>query len=64
MIGGEDKADELHVMIQSDLSAKKIEEKITSIIDSVNNQSKKAYAKACMHLYSIRMNRQKRGSEN
>ncbi|VDO13806.1 unnamed protein product [Brugia timori] len=66
MIGGEEKADELHVMIQSDLAAKKIEEKITSIIDSIDNESKKAYAKAyltpCMHLHNIRMTRQKRGS--
>ncbi|EJD75821.1 ladder protein [Loa loa] len=66
MIGGEEKADELHVMIQSDLTAEKIEEKIISIIDSVDDQSKKAYAKAyvtpCMQLYSIRLSRQKRGS--
>nr|CRZ25179.1 BMA-NPA-1, isoform b [Brugia malayi] len=66
MIGGEEKADELHVMIQSDLAAKKIEEKITSIIDSIDNESKKAYAKAyltpCMHLHNIRMTRQKRGN--
>uniref|UniRef100_A0A1I7VUX1 MIF4G domain-containing protein n=1 Tax=Loa loa TaxID=7209 RepID=A0A1I7VUX1_LOALO len=64
MIGGEEKADELHVMIQSDLTAEKIEEKIISIIDSVDDQSKKAYAKAyvtpCMQLYSIRLSRQKR----
>uniref|UniRef100_A0A0R3RQE8 CARD domain-containing protein n=1 Tax=Elaeophora elaphi TaxID=1147741 RepID=A0A0R3RQE8_9BILA len=67
-IGGEEKARELQVMMQSDLAADKIEEKITSIIDSANDQTEKAHAKVyvtpCMQLYSTRVNRQKRGSEN
>ncbi|CAG9535638.1 unnamed protein product, partial [Cercopithifilaria johnstoni] len=64
MIDGEEKVHEL----QSELPAKKIEKKITSIIDFVTSQSEKAHdAKAfvtsCMNLYNIRMNRQKQGSE-
>lgn len=67
MIGGENKADELHVMAQSNLPTKKIEEKITSIIDSINDQSEKARAQThvapCIHFYKIRMNEQKRASD-
>ncbi|VDK77895.1 unnamed protein product, partial [Litomosoides sigmodontis] len=57
MIGGENKAHELHVMVQSNLAIKAIEEKITSIIDSINDQSEKAYAQThvapCMHFYKM-----------